>query len=165
MYDVATAGPPQPSTADTDAIQLQPNVLYGVSTDPDRGDQTTYYVRTGIQTKNNLAYSFITADTSTATNTDAIQLNLNLVYGVNTEPDRGDQTTYYIRTGIQMEHNPVYSIATADTDTDTIQLQPNVLYAGRTEPDRGDQTTYYENEGVGTLTNGQNENYYTYVRL
>ena len=45
VYDVTTAGPPQPSTADTDAIQLQPNVLYGVSTEPDRarGDETTYY--------------------------------------------------------------------------------------------------------------------------
>ena len=42
VYDVTTAGPPQPSTADTDAIQLQPNILYGVSTEPDRGDQTIY---------------------------------------------------------------------------------------------------------------------------
>ena len=165
MYDVATAGPPQPSTADTDAIQLQPNVLYGVSTEPDRGDQTTYYVRTGIQTKHNLAYSFITADTSTATDTDAVQLHSNLVYGVNTEPDRGDQVTfsYYVRTGIEMEHNPVYSIATADTDTDAIQLQPNVVYAGSTKPDRGDQTTYYGNKRSETQTNRQNE--YEYVQL
>ena len=47
VYDVTTAGPPQPSTADTDAIQLQPNVLYGVSTEPDRGDQTIYYENEG----------------------------------------------------------------------------------------------------------------------
>ena len=47
VYDVTTAGPPQPSTADTDDIQLQPNVLYGVSTEPDRGDQTTYYENEG----------------------------------------------------------------------------------------------------------------------
>ena len=47
VYDVTTAGPPQPSTADTDAIQLQPNVLYGVNTEPDRGDKTTYYDNEG----------------------------------------------------------------------------------------------------------------------
>ena len=86
----------------------------------------------------------------------------NVLHGVNTEPDRGDQTIYYVRTGIQMEHNPVYSIATADTDTDAIQLQPNVLYAVSTEPDRGDQTTYYENEGLGTQTIKQHE--YDYIQ-
>ena len=48
VYGVTTAGPPQPSTADTDAIQLQPNVLYGVSTEPHRGDQTTYYENEGL---------------------------------------------------------------------------------------------------------------------
>ena len=49
VYDVTTAGPPQPSTAHTDAIQLQPNVLYGV----DRGDQTTYYENEGLGTQQN----------------------------------------------------------------------------------------------------------------
>ena len=111
VYDVTTAGPPQPSTAHTDAIQLQPNVLYGV----------------------------------------------------NTEPGRGDQTTYYVRTGIQMKQNPVYDVTTATADTDAIQLQPNVLYGVSTEPDRRDQTTYYENEGLGPQTNKPNE--YDYVQL
>ena len=53
VYDVTTAGPPQPSTAHTDAIQLQPNVLYGVSTEPDRGDQTTYYENEGLGPQTN----------------------------------------------------------------------------------------------------------------
>ena len=53
VYDVTTAGPPQPSTAHTDAIQLQPNVLYGVSTEPDRGDQTTYYKNEGLGQQTN----------------------------------------------------------------------------------------------------------------
>ena len=53
VYNVTTGGPPQPSTADTDAIQLQPNVLYGVSKEPDRGDQTTYYENKGLATQAN----------------------------------------------------------------------------------------------------------------
>ena len=53
VYDVTTAGPPQPSTAHTDAIQLQPNVLYAVSTEPDRGDQTTYYENEGLGPQTN----------------------------------------------------------------------------------------------------------------
>ena len=53
MYDVTTAGPPQPSTADTDAIQLQPNALYAVNTEPDRGDQTTYYENEGLGSQTN----------------------------------------------------------------------------------------------------------------
>ena len=93
-----------------------------------------------------------TADTA---DTDAIQLQPNVLYGVSTEPDRGYQTTYYIRTGIEMKPNPVYSINTADpANTDAIQLQPN---------DRGDQTTYYENEGLRPQANKQNE--YDYVQL
>ena len=60
VYDVTTAGPPQPSTAHTDAIQLQPNVLYGVSTEPDRGDQTTYYDEgLGTQTIKQHEYDYI----------------------------------------------------------------------------------------------------------
>ena len=53
VYYVTTAGPPQPSTAHTDAIQLQPNVLYGVSTEPDRGDPTTYYENEGLRPQAN----------------------------------------------------------------------------------------------------------------
>ena len=48
MYDDVTAAPPRPSTAHTDAIQLQPNVVYGVSTQPDKGNQTTYYENEGL---------------------------------------------------------------------------------------------------------------------
>ena len=63
VYDVTTAGPPQPSTADTDAIQLQPNVLYGARTEPDRGDQTTYYESTseglGPQANKHNEYDYV----------------------------------------------------------------------------------------------------------
>ena len=59
VYDVTTAGPPQTSTAHTDAIQLQPNVLYGVSTESDRGDQTTYYENEGLGTQQN-EYHYVT---------------------------------------------------------------------------------------------------------
>ena len=61
VYDVTPAGPPQPSTADIDAIQLQPNVLYGVSTEPDRGDQTTYYENEGLglQANKSDAYDYV----------------------------------------------------------------------------------------------------------
>ena len=58
-------------------------------------------------------------------NTDAIQLQPNVLYRESTEADRKDQTTYYIRTGIQMENN---SFATTDSDTDTDAIQPNVMY-------------------------------------
>ena len=53
VYDVTTAGPPQPSTADTDDIQLQPNVMCRESIEPDRGDQTTYYENEGLGSQAN----------------------------------------------------------------------------------------------------------------
>ena len=57
VYDVTT--PPQPSTVDTDAIQLQPNVLYGVSTEPHRGDQTTYCENEGLAPQANTEYEYV----------------------------------------------------------------------------------------------------------
>ena len=79
MYDVTTAGPPQPSTADTDAIQLQPNVVYGVSIDLAGGDQTTYCESEGPGPS--------LPQPSTA-DTDTIQLQPNVVYGVSIEPHK-----------------------------------------------------------------------------
>ena len=79
VYDATTVDPPQPSTADTDAIQLQPNVVYGVSINPDRGDQTTYCESEGPGPS--------PPQPSTA-DTDAIQLQPNVVYGVSIEPDK-----------------------------------------------------------------------------
>ena len=54
------AGPPQPSTADTDVIQLQPNVVYGVSIESERGDQTTIMkVSLGHQTSIQNEYDYV----------------------------------------------------------------------------------------------------------
>ena len=100
---MTTAAPLQSSTADTDAIT--PNVLYGVNNEPHRGDQITYYVRTGIQMKQNSAYDVTTAGPPqpSTTDTDTIQLQPNVLYGMTTEPDRGDQTTYYENEGLSSQ--------------------------------------------------------------